>query len=336
MRSPPSLLRLEETRPAATPRVTVLTGYLGAGKTTLVNHLLSTDHGYRIAVIVNEAGEIGIDGDLIVSSDEEVIEMANGCVCCTLSVRSDLTVTLKNLLSSPEPPDYVLIEASGVADPVPLTQALFVEDLADRLVPDGIVTIVDAKHIEQHLDEFRSWQGANRAVDQILGADRVILNKADLISEADGQRIEGRIRDLNTTAPILRSTFARVAPGQILGIGAFDPARRANESGFLEADAPTDTDISTASLEVAGALDRSKLVAWVEGLVKTRSEDLHRIKGILAFTGETQPMVLQGVRSIYDIYPGGSWNDRPGSRVVLIGRNLDQDELRRGFMECRA
>ena len=314
----------------------MLTGYLGAGKTTLVNHLLSTDHGFRIAVIVNEAGDIGIDGDLVVSSDEEVIEMANGCVCCTLSVRQDLTATLKKLLERPDSPRYFLIEASGLADPVPLTQALFVDGLADQLVLDGVITMVDSLHIEHHLDRFDSNPADSRAADQILCADRIVLNKTDLVGPSDCDRIEGRIRTLNSTAPLIRTSYARVDPGLLLGIGAFDPARQAVESGRFGVDDLMDPTLQATSLEVFDELDRSRLLAWLQALVEDRAGDIHRIKGILALAGETQPMVLQGVRSVFELYPGGSWSDVRSSRLVLIGRDLDAEMLREGLVGCRA
>ena len=318
------------------PRVTVLTGYLGAGKTTLVNHLLSADHGYRIAVIVNEAGDIGIDGDLVVSSDEEVIEMANGCVCCTLSVRQDLTATLKKLLERPDSPRYFLIEASGLADPVPLTQALFVDGLADQLVLDGVITMVDSQHIEHHLDRFDSNPADSRAADQILCADRIVLNKTDLVGTSDCDRIEGRIRTLNSTAPLIRTRYARVDPGLLLGIGAFDPARQAVESGRFGIESePADPTLQATSLEVFDELDRTRLLAWLQALVDDRAEDIHRIKGILALAGETQPIVLQGVRSVFELYPGGSWSEGRSSRLVVIGRDLDEEMLREGLAGCR-
>ena len=218
----------------AGPPVTVLTGFLGAGKTTLVNHILSTDHGRRIAVIVNEFGEIGIDGDLIVSSDEEVVEMANGCVCCTLSVRNDLTTTIQDLLARPEPPDYVVIETSGLADPVPVTQALFVDALVNSIRVDGIVTMVDAKHVDRHLDEFGPDRPDSRVVDQILCADRIVLNKIDLVSEDALAATENRIRGFNNTAPVIRSSYSRVDPGEVLGIDAFNPSTASDAESFFD------------------------------------------------------------------------------------------------------
>ncbi|MDE0289691.1 MAG: GTP-binding protein [bacterium] len=319
------------------PSVTVLTGFLGAGKTTLVNHILSTDHGRRIAVIVNEFGEIGIDGELIVTSDEEVIEMANGCVCCTLSVRSDLTATIRKLMTRPEPPDYVVIETSGVADPVPVTQALFIDELADRIVVDGIVTMVDAKHVDAHLDAFGPERPDSRVVDQILCADRIVLNKIDLV-EADALRnTEARISEFNNTAPVIRSCYSRVDPAQILGIQAFVGSPASAGDGFLEDTYihSSDPGLEAISLDVAGDLDETKVTEWLQNLTGRRSADIYRIKGILAVAGRSQQTILQGVHSLFEMHPGGRWSGNRHSRLVFVGRDLDSRTLRSGLERCR-
>ena len=319
------------------PSVTVLTGFLGAGKTTLVNHILSVDHGRRIAVIVNEFGEIGIDGDLIVTSDEEVIEMANGCVCCTLSVRNDLASTIRQLMARPEPPDYVVIETSGVADPVPVTQALFVDELADRITVDGIVTMVDAKHVDAHLDAFGPERPDSRVVDQILCADRIVLNKIDLV-EADALRnTEARISEFNNTAPVIRSCYSRVDPDEILGIQAFAGSPASAGDGFLEDTyiPSSDPGMEAVSLDVPGDLDEAKLTEWLHNLTATRSADIYRIKGILAVDRRPHQTILQGVHSLFEMYPGGRWKGSRGSRLVFVGRNLDRGVLRSGLEGCR-
>ena len=320
------------------PSVTVLTGFLGAGKTTLVNHILSTDHGRRIAVIVNEMGEIGIDGDLIVSSDEEVIEMANGCVCCTLSVRNDLTATIRKLLARPEPPDYVVIETSGVADPVPVTQALFVDELSDRIAVDGIVTMVDAKHVDAHLDAFGPDRRDSRVVDQILCADRIVLNKTDLVGPDALRRTEARIGEFNSTAPVIRSSYSRVDPDEILGIEAFGGSAASADGGFFEDTyvPSSDPGIEAISIEVGGELDEAMLRGWLENLTGARSADIYRMKGILAVAGHPRQTILQGVHRLFEIYPGGRWSGSRGSRLVFIGRDLDHRMLRSGLEGCRA
>ncbi len=319
------------------PRVTVLTGFLGAGKTTLVNHILSSDHGLRIAVIVNEMGDIGIDGDLIVSSDEEIIELANGCVCCTLSVRSDMTSMLAKLMAREEPPDYVIIEASGVADPAPLTQALFVGELVEKIQMDGILAMVDAKHVKRHLEGFGvGYVSENRVVDQILCADRILLNKTDLVDEETCEEIEQRLREFNSTAPIIRTCFARVDPNQVLGIGAFDTSTHALGPGFLEAaePAPAAFGMEATSIEMAGALGEERLRTWLTTLLEQRSSDIYRLKGILSVEGRSQQMVLQGVHGLFDLYPGGQWSGERVNRLVLIGRGFEEAEVRSALQDC--
>ena len=320
------------------PSVTVLTGFLGAGKTTLVNRILATDHGRRIAVIVNEVGEIGIDGDLIVSSGEEIIEMANGCVCCTLSVRNDLTTVLRKLLARPEPPDYVVIETSGLADPAPVTQALFVEGLAEHILVDGIVTMVDAKHVDGHLDGFGPDRSGSRVVDQILCADRIVLNKIDLVTEEACLATERRIRELNNTAPVIRSSYARVDPDALLGIGAFGISNLPYGRDFLDDTYihSEDTGIAATSIEVGGELDGSRLREWLENLTETRWADIYRLKGILAVAGRPDQTILQGVHRLFELYPGGRWSGRRSSRLVIIGRDFDGRSLRSGLEECRS
>ena len=322
---------------SAKPRVTVLTGFLGSGKTTLVNHILSADHGLRIAVIVNEAGEIGIDGDLIVTSDEEVIELANGCVCCTLSVRNDLTGLIRKLLARPEPPDYVLIEASGLADPVPITQALFVEELIEAVRLDGILALVDAQHAESHLEAYVRDPSGSRVVDQILCADRILLNKTDLVTTDACRRIEQRVREFNSTAPIIRTSYARVDPGRILGIGAFDPSLHSMGVDFLDDTRARviDPDMEATSVALPGSLDEAMLKNWLSDLTDTRAPDIYRLKGILAIEGRPEQMVLQGVHGLFDLYPGGPWPGSRTNRLVLIGRDFEKAELLSALKACR-
>lgn len=320
------------------PAATVLTGFLGAGKTTLVNHILSADHGRRIAVIVNEMGEIGIDSDLIVASDEEIVEMANGCICCTLTVRSDLADTLLGLLARPDPPDYFLIETSGMADPAPVAQALFADELADRVEVDGIVTIVDAYHAGGRLDDLRPEQHDSQVVDQIVCADRIVVNKVDLVDEETCRTVERRIRALNNTAPLIRSRYAEVDPDQILGIEAFGRSGLAAAPDFLD-EAYThshDPGIEATSLEVGGDLDEAKLAAWLQGLVEARSADIYRLKGIIAVAGRPDQVVLQGVHGMYEMYSGGPWPARRRTRLVIIGRGFEGGALRSELEGCRA
>ncbi|HZC17269.1 MAG TPA: GTP-binding protein, partial [Caulobacteraceae bacterium] len=205
------------TETARTP-VSVLTGYLGAGKTTLLNRILTEDHGKRYAVIVNEFGEIGIDNELIVGADEEVFEMSNGCVCCT--VRGDLIRVLQGLAKRKGGFDAIVIETTGLADPGPVAQTFFVdEDVKAKTVLDSVTTVVDAKHVLARLDDSRE------AREQIAFADQIVLNKTDLVSEDELRRVEARVRKLNPLAPIHRAERSNVALSAILGRGGFDLGR---------------------------------------------------------------------------------------------------------------
>ncbi|RBJ75376.1 GTP-binding protein, partial [Pseudomonas sp. MWU12-2534b] len=191
--------------------VTLLTGFLGAGKTTLLNYILKENHGRKIAVIENEFGEVGIDGDLVLSSEtEEIYEMVNGCVCCTAEVREDLVRIVRELVARPVRLDHILIETSGLADPYPVAQSFFINDpIAEEVELDPIVTMVDAKHIAQHLEDLQLDGVDNQAVDQIVCADRIVINKVDLVSSDEVEILRSKIRGLNATADLVTSTHAQ-------------------------------------------------------------------------------------------------------------------------------
>jgi G3E family GTPase len=212
--------------------VTVLTGFLGSGKTTLLNRILTENHGKRIAVIENEFGEIGIDQALVINADEEVFEMNNGCICCT--VRGDLIRILGNLMKRRDKFDQILVETTGMADPGPVAQTFFVdEDVRELFALDGIITLVDAKHVLLHLEDSRECR------EQIAFADVLILNKTDLVSEAELDQLERRIRGMNAMAKIIRSTNAQVPMADVLDVGGFDLARAvAQEPAFLSPEYP--------------------------------------------------------------------------------------------------
>ena len=216
--------------------VTILSGFLGSGKTTLLNYILTERHGHRIAVIENEFGEINIDSGLVLTSEEEIFEMTNGCICCVGSVRTDLIRILGQLMSRREKFDHILVETSGLADPNPVAATFFIDDdIARQVNLDGIVTVVDAKHIGGHLDDPKLAGADNQAIDQIMAADRIIINKVDLVGEGDIRALEDRMRGLNTTASIFRSSYAKVDLDKILGIGAFDLSRTmASDEHFLD------------------------------------------------------------------------------------------------------
>jgi len=212
--------------------VTVLTGFLGSGKTTLLNRILTEQHGKRIAVIENEFGEVGVDNELVIGAEEEIFEMNNGCICCT--VRGDLIRILGNLMKRKDRFDYIMIETTGLADPAPVAQTFFVDDeMQHKLKLDGIVTLVDAKHIWQHIDE------SDEAREQVAFADVILLNKTDLVAPADLDTLEKKIKSLNATAKIFRTRDAAIELDRVLNVGGFDLQRALEiEPHFLQAEAP--------------------------------------------------------------------------------------------------
>ena len=321
--------------------VTILTGFLGSGKTTLLNYILRENHGKRIAIIENEFGEISIDSDLVVSSDEEIYEMSNGCICCVASVRGDLLEVIRKLMSRRDRIDYILIETSGLADPMPVAQAFFVDDeILDDVALDAIVTLIDSKHIEQHLDDVR-YDGINsQAVDQIISADRIIVNKVDLVDEATVERIEHRVRKLNQRSEIDRSSYAEVNLDAILGIQAFEISQRAAaEPSFLENHYvhSHDPDVETFSVRIVGELDRGLVEAAAREIAADHGADLLRWKGVLAIAGNDRRVALQGVHRIFEMHDLDRWEGtHRDSRVVFIGKNLDRDRLAGCLQRCVA
>jgi len=318
--------------------VTILTGFLGSGKTTLLNYILTQKHGHRIAVIENEFGEINIDSDLIVSADEEIFELTNGCVCCVGSARADLLRILQDLMKRREKFDYILVETSGLADPTPVAATFFVDtEVSKQVNLDAIVTLVDARHIGHHLDDPSLQGHDNQAVDQIVIADRIILNKIDLVNETEIGALEGRVRKLNATAPILRSSHARVELDEILGIGAFSVAQTmAIAPDFLDDhEHQHDPSLESVSLTYPGSFDRSRLESHLKDLLKSSGDDIFRLKGIVAMAGEPSRVVLQAVHRLMDLRAADSWaGQNRQSRLVFIGRNLDKDALDRGLRSC--
>ncbi|MEO5700096.1 MAG: GTP-binding protein [Casimicrobiaceae bacterium] len=351
--------------------VTVLTGYLGAGKTTLLNRILSEAHGHRVAVIVNEFGEVGIDGALIVGADEELFEMNNGCVCCT--VRGDLLRTLHALVArdsgggtAARPFDAIVVETTGLADPGPVAQTFFVDPvLQQKLVLDGIVTVVDARHILLRLADSREAQ------EQVAFADQIVLNKTDLVDAAALERIEARLRAINVLAPIHRARRAEVDLDALIGRGGFDLERIVNlDPGFLAADAPAhgetdhvhdvhcghapvvaesrgggarddqrhDPTIRSVSLTTAVPMDAERVSEWLTALTQSRGPDILRAKGIIAIAGEPRRMVFQAVHRLLEGDFQRAWRPDEAriSRLVFIGRDLDAEALQAGFDACAA
>ncbi|MEO1352742.1 MAG: GTP-binding protein [Cyanobacteria bacterium J06635_15] len=312
--------------------VTVLTGYLGAGKTTLLNRILTHEHGKKVAVIVNEFGEVGIDNQLVIDADEEIFEMNNGCICCT--VRGDLIRIIGNLMQRRDKFDHLVIETTGLADPAPVIQTFFVdEDIQSQLALDAVITVVDAKHIWQH------W-GSDEAQEQIAFADVVLLNKVDLVSEAELLELERRILDMNAMVKLYRTQNSELPIESILGVKAFDLDRALQvDPEFLNEDAHEhDESVYSFAIVEDQPLDSDKLSTWVNDLLQTKGPDIFRMKGILNLAGEANRYVFQGVHMIFDGRGDRPWkpSETRRSELVFIGRNLDEAELRHGFRTCLA
>jgi len=318
--------------------VTVLTGFLGAGKTTLLNHILTEQHGKKIAVIENEFGEVGIDDALVLDAEEEIFEMNNGCICCT--VRGDLIRILGNLMKRKDRFDQIVIETTGLADPAPVAQTFFVDDeIKSQLRLDAIVTVVDAKHLLTHLDDIKPDGVENEAVEQLAFADRIVLNKVDLVDEAELIEVERRIREINSLAPIVRTSHGKIDLDRILDVGAFDLDRvLADDPKFLDPDAEHQHDLTVTSvgIEAVGDLDSDRVNAWLGRLLMEKGVDIFRSKGILSVAGWDQRYVFQGVHMLMDGRVDRPW--RPDeirvNKLVFIGRNLDRDELEASFRGC--
>jgi G3E family GTPase len=314
--------------------VTVLTGFLGAGKTTLLNRILTERHGKRYAVIVNEFGEEGIDNDLVVDADEEVFEMNNGCICCT--VRGDLIRILSGLMKRADQLDAIIVETTGLADPAPVAQTFFVDqDVADRTKLDAIVTVADAVHLDTQLEEH------HEAEEQIAFADVVLLNKTDVIEGKSLDHVEARIRKINPYAKIIRTARCAAPLEEIVGLNAFSLDRVLEvEPDFLESDHDHDhdDDITSVSFVSDTPLDFEKFQAWFGKLLQTRGQDILRSKGILDFEGFDDRYVFQGVHMLMDGSPMGAWPEgKPrNSRIVFIGREIDNMGLKEGFEACKA
>lgn len=314
--------------------VTVLTGFLGAGKTTLLNRILTEQHGHRYAVIVNEFGEEGIDNDLVVDADEEVFEMNNGCICCT--VRGDLIRILGGLMKRADQLDAIIIETTGLADPAPVAQTFFMDqDVADRTKLDAIVTVADAVHLNTQLGEH------HEAEEQIAFADVVLLNKTDLVDAGDLEGVEIRIRKINPYTKIIRTAHCEAPLDNILGLDAFSLDRVLEvEPDFLESDHDHehDDDVNSVSFVSETPLDLDKFEAWFGNLLRTHGQDILRSKGIIEFLGVDERYVFQGVHMLMDASPMGNWPEGKSrsSRMVFIGRNLESMNLLEGFEACKA
>ena len=333
--------------------VTVLTGYLGAGKTTLLNRILSENHGKKYAVIVNEFGEIGIDNDLIIGADEEVFEMNNGCVCCT--VRGDLVRILGGLMRRKGKFDAIIVETTGLADPAPVAQTFFVdEDVQKNARLDAVVTVADSKWLSDRLRD------APEAKNQIAFADVIVLNKTDLVSKGELAEVEARIRAINPYAKLHRTERCQVALSDVLERGAFDLDRILEiEPEFLEADDHNhhdhdhdhhhhghehshglkhyhDEDMQSLSLSSDKPLDPTRFMPWLQNLVASEGQKILRSKGILAFNDDDDRYVFQGVHMMLEGDHQRPWKEGEPrhSRLVFIGRELPEAVIREGFESC--
>jgi len=327
--------------------VTILAGFLGSGKTTLLNYILTQEHGKKLAIIENEFGEVGIDDALLakntkVQAEEELIEMMNGCICCT--VRQDLIEVLNKLAQRVRKNDLkldgIVIETTGLADPAPIAQTFFVDEEIQAFARlDGIVTLIDAKHIEQHLDEEKPEGAENEAVEQVAFADRILLNKTDLVEEADLERVEKRLKGINSFAPVRRCQKSEVDVNDVLNLKAFDLKRTLDmDPEFLNTDAEHEHDSTVTSLSVCddGEVDIEKVQKWVGTILRSKGADIYRMKGVLNIAYSDMKFVYQAVHMIFNGNFEDEWQkeERRCNKIVFIGKNLDHDELRKGFLEC--
>jgi G3E family GTPase len=337
--------------------VTVLTGYLGAGKTTLLNRILSEPHGKKYAVIVNEFGEIGIDNDLVVNADEEVFEMNNGCICCT--VRGDLVRIIDGLMRRKGKFDAIIVETTGLADPAPVAQTFFMdEQVGAKTRLDAVVTVADARWLRDRLKD------APEAKNQIAFADVILLNKTDLVTNDELEDVEARIRGINPYAKLHRTQRAQIPINEVLGRNAFDLDRILEiEPDFLHGDDHDhdhhhdhghshggssghdhhhhghglkhyhDEDMQSVSIKTDKPLDPDKFFPWIQDLVAKDGPSILRCKGIVAFKNDPERFVFQGVHMILDGDHQRAWKDgeKRESRVVFIGRQLPEDKIRQGF-----
>ncbi len=362
--------------------VTVLTGYLGAGKTTLLNRILSEPHGQKFAVIVNEFGEIGIDNELVVGVDEEVFEMNNGCICCT--VRGDLIRIIEGLMKRKGKFDAIIVETTGLADPAPVAQTFFVDDEIQRNAAlDAVVTVADARWLSERLKD------APEAKNQIAFADVILLNKTDLVSADELDEVEGRIRGINPYARLIKTQRCEVPISEVLGKGAFDLERILDiEPDFLEADDHDhhhghdhhhdhghghghhhdhdhghdhdhhhhdhhghghghgnghghgrglkhyhDEDMQSVALTHEGDVDPNKFLPWIQDLTQREGPSILRCKGIMSFKDEPKRFVFQGVHMMLEGDLQRDWTpgEKRASKLVFIGKKLDEAAIRKGF-----
>lgn len=321
--------------------VTVLTGFLGAGKTTLLNRILSDRPDGKFALIVNEFGEIGIDGTLIDSGEEELIELSSGCICCV--VRGDLIRELRSLLAQSPELDGIIIETTGLANPSPVIQTMVIDQvIGAQCRLDSVVCVIDAIHIDEQLASNAD------AADQIAFSDHLVLNKINEVP-TPLEEIEARLKQINPFAPITRANRADISADQILDRRSFELDRV--EDQLPPDDGPDHDDhqhhdhsdhidasgISSLSLTCDGPLDPLRLEEWLQDILARFGNDILRTKGVIAIDGEDRKLVIQAVNMMLEGDFAGVWETGPRqSRLVFIGRKLDRAMLENGFLNCRA
>jgi len=310
---------------------TVITGYLGAGKTTLLNRILTGDHGKKIAVIVNEFGEVGIDGDLLIHSDEEIIEMNNGCICC--NIRGDLVRIVDSLLRRNLPIDCLIIETTGLADPGPIIQSFFIDELlVGRFRLNAIVTLVDALHVSQHIQ-------SPEASEQIAFADLIIVNKTDLVAGAELNALQSTLKAMNPLAGVVTTTHGQVDVDTLMQLKSFDISNALRiDPDLMEADSHVhEQGVTSISLCFDGVVNGQLFNQWIYQFTQLHGADVFRSKGILNLDGAARRFVFQGVHMILDGRPGKPWlpSESRCNQLVFIGRNLDVEMIRQQVFACR-
>ena len=323
---------------AAKVPVTILTGFLGAGKTTLLNRILSERHGERIAVIENEFGAAGIDNELLLHSlDEQIVEMNNGCICCT--VRGDLVRILGELRvrreAEPQAFQRIIIETTGLADPAPVAQTFFIDgDMAAYYTLDAIVTVVDAQHANRQLDQFHEAQ------EQVGFADRLLLSKSDLVSRVQLQSLRERLARINPRAPMRTVHFGAAPIAELLDIHGFSlDAVLDIEPGFLGEDHHEHDDaVRSFVFRSTVPLVQERVQQFFRDAIASHGEDLLRYKGVVEFEGLQHRVIFQGVHMLMSADVGRPWADGEAreSKLVFIGRNLPEQRFAQSLDECRA
>jgi G3E family GTPase len=317
--------------------VTILTGFLGSGKTTLLNRILKEDHGRRIAVIENEFGEVGVDNDIIETGDEQIVEMNNGCICCT--VRGDLIRILGSLKAKRDDGklkfDRVLIETTGMADPGPVAQTFFTdEEIGNYYLLDSIITLVDAKHAPKQLDEFHEAQ------EQVGFADRILMSKTDLVSQEDAEALQKRLKRMNPRAPIKKVHFGDAPLDEVLDIRGFNlnAILQLDPEFLVDSHHEHHDEVESFVFKSDKPFDGQKLEQFLSGMIQVYGPDLLRYKGVLWMKGNPRRVVFQGVHMMMGGDMGKPWakNEKKHSVMVFIGKKLPRDIFIAGMEECLA